>query len=523
MRNNQPITITEHTFPADQRLISTTDQQGQITYCNQAFIDISGFTAAELQGAPHNLVRHPDVPPAVFAHMWQTLKQGKPWMGIVKNRCKNGDFYWVNAYVTPILQDAQVIGYESVRVKPSREQIARASALYERINQGKPALAPLQQLLARSGPYIPVLAGVSITALASALGLNASLTPLAALTGIATGLACLSLQQQGLKRLLNIADRQTSDPLIATMYTDQSGDWARLELALLSQEARLATCLTRLQDSTGILARQASEAEGVAQRSSASLEQQRQETDLVATAIQQMAATTQEVASNVHLTAEATQQANQLAQQGQTVARSTRAAIERLSSAVGETSDAVSQLAQDSNEIGGVVDVIKSIAEQTNLLALNAAIEAARAGEQGRGFAVVADEVRALAQRTQESTQQIHHLIAKLQSAAKDAVDTMQHGRIQADEGVSRVQEADSALAGIQQAIEQINDMARQIASAAEEQSAVSEEVSRNIANIATLADRTSEEARLSADLSQSLTHTAHAQQALALRFTRSH
>src|SRR3546814_4732636 len=130
MRNNQPVTQREYAFPDQQRLISTTDLKGQITYCNDIFAEVSGFARDELIRAPHNLVRHPDVPPAVFDHMWTTLKQGKPWMGIVKNRRKTGDHYWVNAYVTPILdQQRQVTGYESVRTKPTRDQIQRAEAL----------------------------------------------------------------------------------------------------------------------------------------------------------------------------------------------------------------------------------------------------------------------------------------------------------------------------------------------------------------------------------------------------------
>ena len=140
MRNNQPVTQRERTFPAQQRLISTTDAKGMITYCNDAFVDISGFSREELIRAPHNTVRHPDVPQAVFEHMWATLRQGQPWMGIVKNRCKNGDFYWVNAYVTPIFENNQVVGYESVRVKPSAEMIRRAQSLYERLNNGKSAV-----------------------------------------------------------------------------------------------------------------------------------------------------------------------------------------------------------------------------------------------------------------------------------------------------------------------------------------------------------------------------------------------
>ena len=126
MRNNQPVTQREITLAPSQKLISATDVEGKITYCNDAFVDISGFERTDLIGAPQNIVRHPDVPPAVFAHMWRALKQGQPWMGIVKNRSKNGDHYWVNAYVTPIFEGSRVVGFESVRVKPSADEIRRA-------------------------------------------------------------------------------------------------------------------------------------------------------------------------------------------------------------------------------------------------------------------------------------------------------------------------------------------------------------------------------------------------------------
>src|SRR3990167_427430 len=466
MRNNQPVTQRERTFPTQQRLISTTDVKGQITYCNDAFIDISGFTREELMRAPHNLVRHPDVPPAVFQHMWDTLKSGRPWMGIVKNRSKNGDHYWVNAYVTPILENNQVVGYESVRVKPTAEQIRRAEVLYQRINTGKSAIP-------KRDTWLPVLQNWLPFVLISQIGFLIGMTLghswgflLAAGLSIPLGLIGLTWQNRGIKRLLQLAAQSTSDPLIAQMYTDSSGVQARLEMAMLSQDARLRTCLTRLQDTAEHLTNQAKQADALAHNSSAGLERQRQETDQVATAINEMAATTLEVASNVARTAIATQDANRLTSAGRTIASETREAIQRLSVSVGETGETVTRLAQDSNEIGGVVDVIKGIADQTNLLALNAAIEAARAGEMGRGFAVVADEVRSLAQRTAESTGQIHQLIAKLQRTAEEAVLTMEIGRKQADEGVERVQQADEALAGISDAVANIADMANQIAAA---------------------------------------------------------
>ena len=522
MRNNQPITQQERSFPAHQRLISTTDLKGQITYCNENFIQISGFSREELLRAPHNLVRHPDVPPAVFAHMWTTLKKGEPWMGIVKNRCKNGDFYWVNAYVIPVLAEGKTIGYESVRVKPTREQIQRAEALYQRINAGKPAVP-------RRNRWLPILLNWLPFILVSQIGfaVGAQLDSywgfaVAAALSVPLGLIGLRWQNRGLRRLLRLAEQQSiADPLIAQMFTASRGSQGRIELAMLSQEAHLKTCLTRLHDNAQLLTRQALQADSLANSGSVGLKRQRQETEAVAASISLLSSATHEVALSIGHTATATQQANALADEGRAIATHASQTIEQLSQAVGESSVTVAQLAQDSTEIGGMVDVIKGIADQTNLLALNAAIEAARAGEMGRGFAVVADEVRSLAKRTSDSTEHIHQLIVKLQNNAAAAVSAMENGRRQADASVSQVLKADQALAGIGDAVHSISAMASQIATAAEQQSAVADEINHTIGTISQLAEQTTTEANNTALLSEELTKTAQDQHALVERFNR--
>ncbi|WP_370695274.1 methyl-accepting chemotaxis protein [Pseudomonas sp. FP453] len=492
-----------------------------ITYCNDAFVEISGFDRADLIGAPQNIVRHPDVPPAVFAHMWSALKQGLPWMGIVKNRSKTGDHYWVNAYVTPIFDGSTVVGFESVRVKPSADEIRRAQALYRRISAGKPGVPRQDAWLPAALNCVPYMA-TGVAGSVAGLFLSAPIAlAVAVAVAIPVGVLCARIRQGSILHLLRGVEPSTSDALIAQMYSDARGPQGRLETAFLSQAARLKTCLTRLQDSAEQLSALAGQSDQLASASARGLDRQRVETEQVSAAVNQMAATTQEVASHVQRTADATQQANALTGRGREVARDTREAIERLSAVVGETGVTVAQLARDSDEIGSVVDVIKGIADQTNLLALNAAIEAARAGDMGRGFAVVADEVRQLAQRTSQSTTQIHALITQLQASSNNAVHSMENGQRQAQEGVAWVLEADQALVGISEAVSHITDMTTQIAAATEEQSAVAEEISRNITTIAGLADQTSIQAHQSTDLSKELTNTAATQYALVARFNR--
>lgn len=282
---------------------------------------------------------------------------------------------------------------------------------------------------------------------------------------------------------------------------------------------RFQTALHDVDRSSEQLAAASEETSVVTVNTSESMRKQQSEISQVATAMNEMHATASEVARSASLAADAAHHADEEAIVGRDVSLQTIDAIESLASAVEHATGVIESLAKDSEEIGSVLDVIRSIAEQTNLLALNAAIEAARAGEAGRGFAVVADEVRTLASRTQKSTQEINDMVERLQRGASQAVDAMETGRTQARAGVEQTLKTTACLESIVKAISTINDMNVQIASAAEEQSAVSEEITRSVVAINDLTNETTDGALQTTEASQEVARLANALQDLLSHF----
>lgn len=306
--------------------------------------------------------------------------------------------------------------------------------------------------------------------------------------------------------------------------TRRLDDKGKSEIALMAKgfnsfASKVQSLVSQVANSVENLSTVVSDVSNIVDQTQVGSQQQRQQTEQVATAITEMTATVQEVASNANLAADSAQQADDNAQSGSQIVSDTVLSINSLAEEIETGANVIDKLSQDAVAIGSVLDVIKGIAEQTNLLALNAAIEAARAGEQGRGFAVVADEVRTLASRTQESTTEIESMIASLQQQAKAAVDAMSHGQEKAKTSVKSASEAGSALKEITNSVATITSMNIQIATASEEQSAVAEEINQNVVNISHVADENAQASNHLSSSSQDLAQLAGELQQLVSQF----
>ena len=451
MKNNQPITNNEVVVTDDGHLVSSTNIKGQITHCNQAFIEISGFDKEELLGSPHNIVRHPDMPEAAFLGMWTHLKSGQAWQGLVKNRCKNGDYYWVDAYVTPVLDNGKTVGYESVRTKPHRDQVARAEKAYKQIQKGKSPLSTQQKILTKLFPLIPWI--IALTCLLTFI----DSTTIILLTVLPLMVWNLAAQHQTNKALEKVAINVIDDSLAAYIFSGKNTPLGKLEFSQHVLRRRLQTVLVRISDNMSILNKLAQSSRKMSDENLEQVRRQNEETDQLAQASHQITESASTLLENTEHTSNAATEAQQGVGQGHDLVTDTASKISDLATELTTTSAAVTTLAEETESIKRFLDAIKAIAEQTNLLALNAAIEAARAGEQGRGFAVVADEVRNLAVRTQESTAEIHTIVGKLASGADLAVSTMEQGTKHADNCLHQAQQADSALSAIQANIDAIH------------------------------------------------------------------
>jgi aerotaxis receptor len=498
MTQERVVTQREYVLQETETIVSKTDLKGNITYVNHDFVRISGFSEDELLGAPQNIVRHPDMPKEAFYDLWQSLRSGKAWTGLVKNRCKNGDHYWVEAHAAPITENGVTTGYTSIRVKPSRQQVENADAAYRQIRNGSKRITVREGAIVRcrwfgKHPYKPaaklslkwrLALWVMIMAMlffANALVLwQFDLTPglpevppwvflFLPLTG---ALAALLGGVAVYRALIDpLADAQQAIDLMSA--GDLSG---RIDAVGNDEITALMQSLRKLQINVKLLVGQIKDSTSQVSVRASWLAQGNSElatrTQVQSSSVEQTSASVIELTSIAQQNAENSQAANQLV-------AATADAAKHGAEQTRQLTQTMSQIHDSAQQVVDIIGMINSIAFQTNILALNAAVEAARAGDQGKGFAVVAAEVRSLALRSAEAAREIKALIenseTRISAGGEQVQQTAQMMQriLDSAHNASRIMN-DLALAGKEQSmgIDHINQAVNQIESITQENSA---------------------------------------------------
>jgi aerotaxis receptor len=482
MRSNMPVTNVEYVLKDNETVVSKTDLHGNITYVNQDFINISGFSVEELIGAPQNIVRHPDMPVEAYADFWRTLRSGKAWTGLVKNRCKNGDHYWVEANAAPLIENGKIIGYASIRTQPSREQIRAAEQAYRAIKAGDKTLEIMdgrvvkRTLIQRSRMLrtlslktVLAIAAGSVGALFAGIGLLAWLAttgdsetylnwlmaisaigvPMAGIFGVVSYRSVV----KPLESATHDIERMSAGDLTGRIVASGIEELAHLMHSLRVLQINIKLLVGQIKESTELVNVGAREiASGNADLSG--------RTESQASSLEETASSMEELTSTVKQNAEQSHHASKLV-------LSTADIAVNGGEVVGKVIHTMGSIKESSKKISDIIGVIDGIAFQTNILALNAAVEAARAGEQGRGFAVVASEVRNLAQRSAGAAKEIKSLIS-------DSVEQVEVGR-------KLVDEAGEAMDDIVTSVQLVADIIKGTADASQEQSIGIEQVNQAV------------------------------------------
>ena len=544
MRNNQPVTQKEYELAPGAVLVSRTDAKGRILNGNEAFYIASGFGEDEINGEPHNIIRHPDMPSEAFRDLWSTLKSGRPWSGLVKNRRKNGDHYWVRANANPGSNG----GYRSVRVTAAKEETKAADALYAEMKNNheiflhegvvyrkgfrarwslfirRVSLAHRLYLLA--GVVAVFLAAVAILGWIGMTQLHAELqelqaeiiSPAASLNDIRKfeeikhgvsenvfaefkselmavtllgGVLVSMLITTTFLRIRNgLAIAQTAAKaisegnLVCAIPSEGYDEIGQLIAQITIMRNNLQELIGDLKTGLDKLSELARDLHTVAAESNLVAANQSESSSSIAAAVEQLSVSIDQVEIHAgdadHLAKNSLSKATESARVIENIATETKI----VASAVQDTASGMRELERISNEIYGIVNVISEVADQTNLLALNAAIEAARAGEQGRGFAVVADEVRKLAEKTKASNKEIHSMIANIQSASRDAAQSMGGSVDRVNAGVKLSADAVDSMATIRGDQTNVTQLVDSIASGLSEQAEATRHIATRIVRI---------------------------------------
>ncbi len=498
MRRNLPINDVEVFIGDRAPIVTKTNLEGKIIYANPEFIRVSGFSEQELLGQDHNIVRHPDMPPAAFADLWQTLKRGQTWQGLVKNRSKNGDYYWVKAHVSPLYETGRHVGYISVRTPPTTEEKRAAEVLYRAVNQGSSAIPATLPLRGKpSGLWI----GLALLPMFISLGSGTLLQndQVALLVNFAA--ACFSSSALWLfARRLGENCHTVQSHLAClnegnfklTIKPQGTKEFQHILSTLAMLRVNIQAVIYDVVSVSTHMAKAAHQAEEGADKLYDQNIKTQGNIGRIAAALEELAVSIQEISQTTRTGSAHAEHARVLADQGSIQMQASKNSMIEVISEVEKTNAAVLDLERISEDIGSVTNVIRGIADQTNLLALNAAIEAARAGEQGRGFAVVADEVRKLAEHTTSNTTGIQSSIDDLKMKITQIIAGSQFMSARVSDVGQHIEETAESLQALRQASLEVEGVTAVIANALEQQSSASNEVAQSMEEINNAAEQSS-------------------------------
>jgi aerotaxis receptor len=514
MKTDVYVTNIETVLPENAFIYSQTDLKGKITEANEVFAEISGYSVEEMMGKPHNIVRHPDMPREAFADLWKSLKAGRPWRGVVKNRRKDGGFYWVIANVSPVREAGRVVGFQSLRQRPTREQIRAADEAYRlirngdsslRVEEGRAVKARAHWIQYATHPSTHFAWGCYLALAAAIAGIitlcggnHLIVKPLALAAFVLGGFGALWVRMVTLPRLQRDLDgiEGYADSILSTgdltldFALDQrgrSGAVARKFALMMSWVHATIQCIG---DAAGKVEEATREVLSGIQEIDDAASSQNAATSSVASAATELGVTIGEMTENLRMTENAVSDSGSRATAGADLSAKASATIQKLASVISSAATEVEALGKSSAEVGRVAMVIREIADQTNLLALNASIEAARAGEAGRGFAVVANEVRRLADRTMQATGDIDGLIANITSDSERAIAGMQKGAAEVARSVDLVRESEGTLNGINSLMGDAVRKVSEISSSSSQQTQAMNEISANINHVAAMTEQ---------------------------------